>query len=38
MSASNIKVDTNIVTQAGVDMGDAANTTHEVLGNVAAAT
>jgi hypothetical protein len=38
MSASNIKVDTHIVTQAGVDMGDAANTTHEVLGNVAAAT
>ena len=37
MSASKIKVETHAVTQAGVDMGDAANTTHEVLGLVASA-
>jgi uncharacterized protein YukE len=35
--SSKIKVETHAVTQAGVDMGDAANTTHEVLGRVTAA-
>ena len=37
MSVSKIKVHTPTVRQAGVDMGFAANTTHEVLGSVAAA-
>jgi len=36
MSASNINVDTNAVTQAGVDMGMASNTINDALGHVAA--
>jgi uncharacterized protein YukE len=38
MSASEIKVEPKDVTQAGVDMGAAANTTSEVLGVISAAT